>query len=166
MGPFLALGVWLANWDHWDWMAMGLLLLLLELFGTAGFLLWIGLSAFVVGLLLWLLPFGWQAQWLLFSLLAGLSTWLWWRYQHRRDTRDDAARTLNQRMARYLGRETSLLAPVENGLSRIRLDDSFWPVRCEQPLPQGSRVRVIAADSIYLTVEAVESEPKAQTWEG
>lgn len=162
MGPFLALGVWLANWDHWDWMAMGLLLLLLELLGTAGFLLWIGLSAFVVGLLLWLIPFGWQVQWLLFSLLASLSTWLWWRYQHRRDTRDDAARTLNQRMARYLGRETSLLAPVENGLSRVRLDDTVWPVRCAQPLPAGSRVRVMSADSIYLTVEAVASEAKAQ----
>ena len=65
-------------------------------------------------------------------------------------------------MARYLGRETSLLAPVENGLSRVRLDDTVWPVRCAQPLPAGSRVRVVSADSIYLTVEGVVSEAKVQ----
>ncbi len=157
---FLPLGIWLASWDHWEWMAMGLLLLLLELLGTAGFLLWIGLSALTVGLLLWLVAFGWQIQWLLFSLLASLATWLWWRYQHRQDSRDDASRTLNQRMAGYLGRETRLLAPVENGLSRVHLDDSIWPVRCAQPLPQGSPVRVVASDSIYLTVVAVEPAPR------
>lgn len=31
---------WLSEWNYWHWMILGTSLLLLELFGTAGLLLW------------------------------------------------------------------------------------------------------------------------------
>jgi len=151
----------LHGWSHWHWLILGCLLLVLELVGTAGLLLWTGLAALLVGLISWVVPMGTTAQWLLFAVAASLTTFAWWRIQHGKDSQEDSQRTLNQRMSRYLGRQTRLLQPVENGSSRIKLDDTVWPVRCEQALAAGALVKVVAADSICLTVEPVdEGEPQ------
>ncbi|XLW42550.1 NfeD family protein [Pseudaeromonas sp. ZJS20] len=148
----------LHGWSHWHWLILGCLLLVLELLGTAGLLLWTGLAALLVGLISWVVPMGTTAQWLLFAVAASLTTFAWWRIQHGKDSEEDSQRTLNQRMSRYLGRQTRLLQAVENGSSRIKLDDTVWPVRCEQALAAGVLVKVVAADSICLTVEPVAGD--------
>ena len=81
----------------------------------------------------------------------------WWYWQHQRLQGDDSdpARHLNQRPQQWLGQEAQLQQEVVNGLSRVRLGDSVWPVRCSQPLPAGAAVRVIAVDGITLIVEAL-----------
>lgn len=48
----------------WHWLALGFGLLAVELLGTAGYFLWLGLSALLVGILLSLMPISWQLQWL------------------------------------------------------------------------------------------------------
>lgn len=148
----------LHGWSHWHWLILGCLLLVLELLGTAGLLLWTGLAALLVGLLSWVLPLGTTAQWLLFAVAASVTTFIWWRIQHGKDKADDRQRTLNQRMSRYIGRQTRLLQAVESGSSRIKLDDTVWPVRCDSELPAGALVKVVAADSICLTVEPVAGD--------
>ena len=39
----------LEQMNHWHWLAFGLLLLAAELLGTAGYFLWLGISAILVG---------------------------------------------------------------------------------------------------------------------
>ena len=63
------------------------------------------------------------------------------------------AAPINERMQSYLGRELTLLDEVSQGMSRVHLDDTVWTVRCNQPLPAGSRVKVVGADSHILLVE-------------
>lgn len=75
---------YLQHLSFWDWWALATLLLILEVFGAGGYLLWIGLVAVGVGALTYLfpdLPWGWQ--FLLFGALALLSALLWWRHQQR-----------------------------------------------------------------------------------
>lgn len=139
---------------HWHWLGLGFALLAIEVLGSVGFLLWTGIAALEVGILLLLWPFGWQVQLLLFAVQSLLTTWAWWRWQHRRDSsRQDAAAPINERMQSYLGLELTLLDEVSQGMSRVRLDDSVWTVRCAASLPAGSKVRVVGADSHILLVE-------------
>ncbi len=139
---------------HWHWLGLGFALLAIEVLGSVGFLLWTGIAALEVGLLLLVWPFGWQAQLLLFGLQSLLTTWAWWRWQHRRDRScRDAAAPINERMQGYLGRELVLLDDVTQGMSRVHLDDTAWTVRCNQPLSAGSKVRVTGHDSHILLVE-------------
>lgn len=139
---------------HWHWLGLGFVLLAIEVLGSVGFLLWTGIAALEVGLLLLVWPFGWQAQLLLFALQSLLTTWAWWRWQHRRDRSDqDAAAPINERMQGYLGRELVLLDDVTQGMSRVHLDDTAWTVRCSQPLLADSKVRVTGHDSHILLVE-------------
>lgn len=75
---------YLQNLSFWDWLALATLLLILEVFGAGGYLLWIGLIAVGVGALTYLAPeLPWVWQFLLFTALALLSALLWWRHQHR-----------------------------------------------------------------------------------
>ena len=78
------------------------------------------------------------------------------RRQRQRDDQDRGQPGLAQPLAEVrLGQEAQLQQEVVNGLSRVRLGDSVWPVRCSQPLPAGAAVRVIAVDGITLIVEAL-----------
>ena len=139
---------------HWHWLGLGFALLAIEVLGSVGFLLWTGIAAIEVGVLLLLWPFGWQWQLLLFALQSLVTTWAWWRWQHKRDRSSrDAAAPINERMQGYLGRELVLLDDAVQGLSRVRLDDTVWTVRCQTSLKAGSRVRVVGTDSHILLVE-------------
>ena len=41
----------LQHLSFWDWLALGTVLLILEVFGAGGYLLWIGMAAAAVGVL-------------------------------------------------------------------------------------------------------------------
>ena len=46
----------LQDLNFWDWLALGTVLLILEVFGAGGYLLWVGLAALILGGLTFLAP--------------------------------------------------------------------------------------------------------------
>ncbi|WED21013.1 NfeD family protein [Vibrio sp. JC009] len=142
--------------NHWHWIAFGLLLLSGELLGTAGYFLWLGISAVLVGLILALLPISWQLQWTSFACFSLVTTWLWWRYQHKKDRSSEQESTLNQREKQLIGKTTRIDEGVQRGNFRIRIGDTTWSAKCHQDLPAGTLVKVTDVDGIILTVEPEE----------
>jgi membrane protein implicated in regulation of membrane protease activity len=139
----------------WTWWVLGLGLLAAELIMPGVFLVWIGLAALVVGalsLVFWADAFwAWQLQMLLFAVLSITAALLGRKYvYHNRHASDEPF--LNQRSAGLVGRTGVLGEPILEGRGRIRLDDTYWPVKGPD-LPMGSRVKVIASDGQQLTVE-------------
>ncbi|MDD3651298.1 NfeD family protein, partial [Immundisolibacter sp.] len=66
---------------YWQWLALGMALLMAELFLASFFVFWFGLGALLVGAVLWFKPdldLAWQL--LLWSVTSGLLTALWFRY--------------------------------------------------------------------------------------
>ncbi|EEW10465.1 NfeD family protein [Vibrio mimicus] len=145
----------LSQLNFWHWLAFGLILLAAELLGTAGYFLWLGLSALLVGLLLAVMPMGWQLQWLAFASFSLVTTWLWWRRQFNQDKKQDAERDLNQKDKQLIGRVIQITEDTPAGEFQISLGDTRWTARCEQDLEQGSRVSVIAVDGIILIVRLI-----------
>ncbi|TKE99833.1 MULTISPECIES: NfeD family protein [Vibrio] len=139
--------------NHWHWLAFGLALLALELIGTAGYFLWIGISAMLVGVLLGALPIGWQMQWLSFASFSLITTWLWWRRQLSNDKHSDAGRELNQREKQLVGQTVFLTEAVNKGSCRIRVGDSSWSAKASQDIPSGTEIKIIALDGIVLIIE-------------
>ncbi|EGU40014.1 NfeD family protein [Vibrio scophthalmi] len=144
----------LDTFTHWHWLALGLALLAAELLGAAGYLLWLGISALLVGLLLSLLPLSWQLQWVSFGAFALVTTWLWWRRQLKQDQESDESRTLNQKEKQLIGQVITLEDAIPAGKSRIRVADTTWSAYCEQSLPAGTVVKVIGIDGITLIIQA------------
>ena len=144
---------YLQHLSYWDWLGLGTLLLILEVFGAGGYLLWVGIAAASVGVLTFIFPgLDWTWQFLLFGLFSVLSAVLWWRRQR------DSAKTsdqpgLNQRGSELLGRQFSLHEPIIAGRGKIKAGDTLWLV-IGPDLPAGTAVRVIGQEGVLLKVEA------------
>ncbi|MGF1701121.1 NfeD family protein [Photobacterium makurazakiensis] len=143
----------LEQMNVWHWIALGLVLLLLELLGTAGYLLWLGLSAMMVGALLLALPLGWEMQWTTFAVLSLFTTWLWWRYQHKKDRIGDNARNLNQRTEQLVGQTCVLQEAFNIGQGRLQFGDTTWIAKAESNIAAGTLVEVVRVEGIILIIQ-------------
>ncbi|MGD8117757.1 NfeD family protein [Vibrio sp. TRT 29B02] len=140
--------------NYWHWLALGLVLLAFELLGTAGYLLWLGLSAMVVGALLTLIPMSWQLQWVSFGVFSLVTTWLWWRRQFRSDRASDDNRELNQKSKQLVGQTFVLDEDFPAGKGRVKVGDTTWTARSEISISAGHWVEIIKIDGIVLTIKA------------
>ncbi|WP_368889332.1 NfeD family protein [Morganella morganii] len=144
----------IASQAVWFWLCFGGILLILEMLGTGGYLLWSGVAALVVALLVWIIP-GLNLEWqgIIFAVMTVICAVLWRNFQRRRQ-RDDSS-SPNQANHKLIGLRAALLTDTEEGYSRIRLADGSWRVYSQSALPAGTEVEVIAVDGITLTVRAV-----------
>lgn len=144
---------YLQHLSFWDWLAFGTVLLILEVFGAGGYLLWIGLAAAAVGLLTYLLPdLPWAWQFFVFALLSLLTAVFWWRRQRSAAKPSDVP-GLNRRGSEFLGRTFVLHEAIVGGRGKIKAGDTLWLVTGPE-LPAGREVRVIGQDGVLLKVEA------------
>lgn len=143
----------------WNWMALGFVLLILEILAPGVFLLWIGLAALIVGtlsLMLWDQSFWvWQLQVVIFLVLALACAFAGKRIVGKRGDQSDQP-LLNRRGEQLVGRIATLSEPIANGRGRVKIDDTIWRVSGPD-LPAGTQVRVKAAADLdlELVIEAV-----------
>lgn len=143
------------------WLGVGILFLIVEMLTGTFFFLFLGVGALLVSLLAWTLGIGGLAQALVFAISGLVSVAAWMKIRPNPDDRIEqlaGAKDLNNRLARFVGREADLVEPLRAGEGRIRLDDSFWTVAGDVALelPTGTRVRVTAIDGLRLHVEPVQ----------
>jgi hypothetical protein len=139
----------------WHWLALGVFLLIVELLAPGMFFLWMAQAAIFTGIALFVLPnLSWESQAALFSVLSVLGVAVARRFFKRHPITTDQP-LLNQRTAQYVGRVFTLNQPIVNGQGKIKIDDSIWKIRGED-CDAGTKVRVVAADSVVLIVEMFE----------
>jgi membrane protein implicated in regulation of membrane protease activity len=144
MEMLLGLGVW-------NWIIAGGLLLGLEVIAPGAFMLWLGLSALLVGAISLIFPWPWQAQLIAFAVFAVGSIPLWRYFAHRAEPAADRP-FLNRRSEGFVGRIFILEKPIVGGVGMVRIDDTIWRVTGPDT-PAGNRVRVTSADGANLLVE-------------
>jgi membrane protein implicated in regulation of membrane protease activity len=136
----------------WNWFILAAVLLLLELMMPGVFMLWLGISAILVGIISTAVSWSWQAQSIAFAVFAVASVPAW-RHFARKVERPTASPFLNRRADGYVGRVFTLDRPIVDGVGVVRIDDTVWRVSGPD-CPAGSRVKVARADGANLTVEA------------
>lgn len=145
----------LQHLSYWNWLAFGTLLLILEVFGAGGYLLWIGIAAASVGIVTFLFPeLHWALQFILFGLLSVLTAVYWWRRQRTAAKPSDQP-GLNLRGSELRGRQFVLHEAILDGRGKIKAGDSLWLVSGPD-LPAGTTVKVTGQDGVILTVEACQ----------
>lgn len=150
---------WLFALDYYHWILFGLMLLIAEVFIGGSFLMWIGFSALLLGLLLLLLPLvgiylGWEWQLILFGIGAMVSLYLWRRYM--KDDRESDVPGLNQRGSDLVGRTATLHDPIVNGEGTIIVHDTHWQVTGPD-MPAGTRVTLLSLDNMVFRVEKADN---------
>lgn len=145
---------------HWVWLILGVVLGTIEILLPGFFLIWIGLAAFVTGLLTLAFGLGDAAQFASFALLA-VGSVLAGRRWFARNPIASTDPLLNLRGGRLIGETVTVVEPIEGGQGRVRVADGVWSAKGADA-PIGARMRVTGIDGNCLIVEPVRTLPPSE----
>lgn len=135
----------------WGWIIAGVILVGLEIIVPGAFLLWIGMGAVSVGVVLSLLP-GIALGWQLLIFAFGMLGWLLFGVWLQRLGRANAAEPyLNRELEQMVGQAYVALHDFEAGRGRIKVRDSSFAAVSDHPVREAQLVRV---------TEIVDGKPK------
>ena len=139
------------------WVALGLLLLIAEMFGASGFLLGAAVAAFAMGVIVWLMPdLGLAAQMTMYAVGASVLTVVY--FQLFRDAQKKPSRPLlNDRAKRMIGHQFTLEKSINATGSKVQIGDTLWAVEVHEALEQGTLVEVTDANEMTLRLAVKEN---------
>jgi membrane protein implicated in regulation of membrane protease activity len=135
----------------WNWFIAGGILLAIEVMAPGTFMLWLGLSALLVGIISLVVDWPWQMQFVAFAIFAIASIPIWHRVGRRIEAPVDQP-FLNRRSEAFVGQVFTLEKPIVNGSGTVRIGDTVWRI-AGPDAAAGSRVKVTRADGATLIVE-------------
>ena len=136
--------------SHWTWWIAGVLLVVVEVVAPGTFFLWMGVSAGVVGVVLYLAPgIAWEIQLAIFAACSLLSILLSRKYLQK--SKEETS-TLGQRGKRYIGMVVLVEDAIANGIGKVRVEDTLWRVQGPD-VEKGSRVRIVDINGATFQVE-------------
>ena len=146
------LAEWLENIEFWHWWVLAVLLVAVEVLAPSTVLLWPGIAAVIVGIVLLAgAGIGWQMQVLIFAFLSVTSLVGWRAYSRTRPLRTDDA-NLNRRGQQCVGRTYILEEPIVNGRGKLKAEGTIWTIAGDD-LAAGARVKVVEMDGAIFRVE-------------
>jgi len=144
---------WLNQIEFWYWLVAAVIMIVIEMILPAAYFLWMGVSAFIVGLLLYAMPtMPLLIQVIIFGVLSVVTLIFYKRHQKANPTVNDEP-NLNRRGEQYVGRMFTLEEAIVNGVGKVKVDDSIWKVMGSDS-PAGVKVRVISVDGTIFNVES------------
>ena len=143
---------WLDRIEFWYWLIAAVVMIIIEMVIPAAWFLWMGVSAFVVGLMLYFIPsMPLLIQVVIFGVLSVVTLLLYKRHQQANPAEKEEP-SLNRRGEQYIGRIFTLAEPIVNGVGKVKVDDTTWKVMGSD-MPAGMKVRVMSVDGNVLNVE-------------
>ena len=141
---------------HYGWWLLALVLVGAELLVPGFFLLWIGIAAAAMGLILMFAPpLSLLTEAVLFAALSLISCFAYWKFIRRAIDAPSQQPLLNRRAEQLIGKRYVLDSAIVNGQGKARVGDSHWLV--EGPdLPAGATIEVVGVDGATLKVRAAE----------
>ncbi|MCG8324677.1 MAG: NfeD family protein [Thiotrichales bacterium] len=137
----------------WHWFIAAVILIAVEMMIPAAYMLWMGVAAIVVGILMYFIPgMPWLVQVIIFAVVSVVSVIMYKNYMKKNKPATDTP-NLNRRSEQYVGRTFTLAEPIVNGVGKVRIGDSMWKVRGDD-MEAGKNVKVVDADGVILHVEA------------
>jgi membrane protein implicated in regulation of membrane protease activity len=140
--------------NHYGWWLLALVLIAAEMLAPGYFMLWIGIAAGAMGLLMLVVPgLSAIAQAVVFALLAIAACLAYWKFIRPLAEQRDDQPLLNKRGAQLVGQRFVLCDAIVNGRGKVKVGDGTW--LAEGPdLPAGSEVEVTAVQGTTLKVVA------------
>jgi len=139
---------------HYGWWLLALVLIGAELLMPDFFLLWIGIAAAALGVVLVFLPeLSFLTQAILFVVLSVISCFVYWQFVRRALEQRTDSPLLNRRGEQLIGRRYVLDTAIVNGQGKARVGDSLWLVQGPE-LPAGAAIEVVGVEGSTLQVRA------------
>ena len=137
------------------WACLALLLMAAETTAPGIFLLWLGIAASAVFLVVWLIPgLSVLVQVVLFVVFSFVAIGIYIQFFRRMESPSDKP-LLNRRAEQLVDKVMTLETAITNGQGRVKIGDALWTVQGAD-MPVGSLVRVVSVDSMILRVIPAE----------
>ncbi len=142
--------------NYWHWFGLAVIMFIIEILTGTGFLLWMGISAVLVGMVALLFSSMLAStQCIIFSLVAILSALVWRLYLHYYPIKTDKP-MLNRRAEQYVGQLFTLKLSTINQMGSIQVDDTIWRLKFDKELPAGTTVKIIGTEGVILLAEQIK----------
>ena len=134
------------------WLILGVLLLILEVVTGTTYILWISVAALIVGVITFILPLGWEMQFLLFAILSAILLVV--GHTRLRPKLDNAAPSdLNDRARSMVGMRVRAVADFDTGQGRVQVGDTQWRASITNGNAKaGDELKVLSVKGTTLTV--------------
>lgn len=140
----------------WHWLAVGSVLVGLELVIPSFTIIWFGLGAVVVGIILAFVPeFPLFAQILTWTVVSVLLTFAWFRFFNPKGNRTFSGSSKDAVLGE-IGLVIRPAEPYDKGRVKFQLPvlgTDEWPCMADEPLEVGDRVKVLDVEGHVLKVE-------------
>lgn len=130
----------------WHWLVIGLILVGAELLVPAFYLIWFGLGALILGVVMLVVPLSMTAQLFGWTLASTAMVLFWFRYLKPR-TMTQAGQA--DAIVGEIGLLTRAVAPYERGEVRFQkplAGAEVWPCIADEAIAAGTRVRVSSVE--------------------
>jgi inner membrane protein len=140
------------------WIVGGIVLMLAELAMGALFIVWFGLGALIVGLLVWLFPgLGFTAQ-ILFWILASIIFVTLWLKVFKQSFVKTKIGTAQDAVIGTVGLVTREIKPFQKGAVQFQkpiMGDDKWEALADADIAAGERVEIVDVEGNLVKVRAV-----------
>lgn len=144
----------------WSWAILGVVLLGLEMLTGTFYILWFGIAALCVSLLLALVPDATlQIQLLAFAVLSLTSLAVWRRKYGTRSPRSRVGQSRDDTIGK-VGRITADVSPAQTGTIVFTvpvMSSREWTAIADEPLAAGETAEVVAVEGNFLRVKRATS---------
>ena len=137
------------------WLIFGVVLLTLEVITGTTYILWPAVAALIVGVLVFVLPLGWEMQFLLFFLISVILLFVGHKF-FRPMMKGGEPSDLNDRATSMIGMRVKAVTDFETGRGRVQVGDTQWQAMMDLgDAVIGDELRVV--DVRGATLQVVES---------
>lgn len=138
----------------WHWVVVGFALCVAEVFLPALILIWLGISAIVLGLILLVIPIPLTGQLLIWAFLSSFSTFLWIRVFKPKST--DSRAGSSSEMIDETGLLVTAVEPFSKGevlFQRPLLGADRWSCISDAAIKAGTKVQVVSIEGSVVRVK-------------
>ena len=137
------------------WIIAGVLLLILEVVTGTTYILWPAVAALIVGFIAFILPLGWEMQFLLFFILSAVLLVAGHKFV-RPKMKGGEPSDLNDRARSMVGMRVKAIADFETGMGRVQVGDTQWRASIDEgTASEGQELRVVSVKGTTLKVVPV-----------
>ncbi len=131
------------------WFTFGLILVLLELFLPGTYLIWFGLAAFVMGILVNFVLLSGVEILVCFAFVSALFAGIGWYVYTKiinKSKVPEKYKYLNDMAGAHIGKVYNLSEDAVDGRAKAKIGDTFWLVEVDGNLKKGDKVKIIGVE--------------------
>lgn len=136
------------------WLIFGVILLTLEVLTGTTYILWPAVAALIVGVMVFVLPLGWEMQFLLFFVIGTVLLFAGHKY-FRPMMKGGEPSDLNDRARSMIGMRVKAVNDFDAGRGRVQVGDTQWQAMMDLGnAAKGDELRIV--DVVGTTLQVVE----------